>query len=545
MRMRMKTIPVDVPRTRRRHNLRVLTSLPAGKIVPVAAVPILRGDAATVTLQLAVQMQQTVQVLMNGIDVVVQAWLVPNLAHDRFRTQDDLDLSWAGEPRVPGEPVVPYIERDEGGTHGENEILMRLGRHYKPTDLINLSYQEVYNAIVNYRRRNVSPKLELRDRLDHSLAQAFWYRNQFQHIVPDFDQALQEGEVALSLSEARMPVRGIGVGTAASQTQADQNVKTTVSASEVFDAHYRTSSHDVYLQADPAAPGLLDVYAELQANGIKVSLANIKLAEQTQAWARLRTQYNQLPEEYLIDHLMDGLNIVEQGLKYPILLHADHTQIGMSKRYASDGASLTESVVDGATNMAMRFATPRIDCGGVIMVTMEIMPEQLFERQEDPWLHCPDADSLPHYLRDELDPQKIMVVPNRHIDVDHDQPNDTFGYAPNHYKWNQFGPAIGGRFYRPEVDAPFDEDRQYIWAVETQNPQLTTDFYLVPEDIHLKPFHTSTIDPFDVVGRGEAGITGLTVFGPALIESTNDYEKVMARVDQSRIVKPDEEEEEA
>lgn len=78
-----------------------------------------------------------------------------------------------------------------------------------------------------------------------------------------------------------------------------------------------------------------------------------------------------------------------------------------------------------------------------------------------------------------------------------------------------------------------------IWAVETQNPTLTADAYLVPEDIHLKPFWTSTIDPFDVITLGQAEITGNTVFGGLLIEATadSDYEKVLERVEQGRIEK--------
>ena len=36
---RMKTTPVAVPKTGRNHNVVVQTSLPAGRMVPVAAIP--------------------------------------------------------------------------------------------------------------------------------------------------------------------------------------------------------------------------------------------------------------------------------------------------------------------------------------------------------------------------------------------------------------------------------------------------------------------------------------------------------------------------
>jgi len=69
---------------------------------------------------------------------------------------------------------------------------------------------------------------------------------------------------------------------------------------------------------------------------------------------------------------------------------------------------------------------------------------------------------------------------------------------------------------------------------------LTEDAYLVPADIHLKPFVSSLIEPFDCLASGMATITGNTVFGGALIESTaiSDYDKVLERVNTTRIEQP-------
>uniref|UniRef100_UPI0013B3E98E hypothetical protein n=1 Tax=Escherichia coli TaxID=562 RepID=UPI0013B3E98E len=39
--------------------------------------------------------------------------------------------------------------------------------------------------------------------------------------------------------------------------------------------------------------GAPDVFAEMQQNGITVSLSNIEMARKTQAFAKLRQQYNQ------------------------------------------------------------------------------------------------------------------------------------------------------------------------------------------------------------------------------------------------------------
>ena len=233
---------------------------------------------------------------------------------------------------------------------------------------------------------------------------------------------------------------------------------------------------------------------------------------------------------------MDGLTIPEQAFAQPMLIGEKTTVFGMSKRYASDAANLTESVVNGATFLDLSIQLPTIPTGGVIMVVAEITPDQIFERQKDPFLHIQNAEQFPHYLRDTLDPEKVEAVPNDYVDVDHDTPNATFGYAPLNYAWNIEAPRIGGRFHRPDVDAGFDEDRQRIWAAETKNPTLSTDFYLCT-NIHTKPFVVTNQDPFECVTQGDLLIRGNTVFGGVLVEATNDFDKVLAVAPQERLNK--------
>jgi len=282
--------------------------------------------------------------------------------------------------------------------------------------------------------------------------------------------------------------------------------------------------------------GFPDVFAELQDNGITLSLANLEMAKKTAAFARLRTQYTGHDDEYIIDMLMSGLTVPEQAWKQPMLLADQNTVFGMSKRYATDGSNLTESVVNGMTMIEQRFRLPPAPMGGVVMMVVEVTPDQLFERQKDPYLYTVSVDTLPDALRDTLDPEKVSIVKNEDIDLDHSEPNDTFGYAPLNHEWTRGIPAIGGKFYRPEVDASFDEDRQRIWAVETADPVLSEDFYLCTT-MHQKPFVETTGDNFELLMRGEAAIRGLTVFGGELIESSDDYEKVEAQQPRERIDK--------
>ncbi len=553
--MRTETRPIATPRTMRRHSARGITSLPAGKMVPIAAFPLLREDGVrSGRLRFSFEMMETAEILMNAINVDVKAYLVPHLAFERFNgSMDQLNRSYEGKPPIDGQPVVPYFRTSAAGS-ALSEIDKYLGLHAKQGTEINIAYREAYNLIWNFRAKNRSPDLALRSVTAPGLAPAFWSHDMFRHIVPDFDQAAIDGAVKLDLVSARIPVSGIGLwadGPAAGPFDSpnwrdsdmkfesvDPAYKGRIKRADGVDVKPSPTnrwSRNLAVQENPDLPGFPEIFAELAEAGVSISLSNLELAKKTQAFARLRQKYN-AHDDWIINLLMDGITIPEQALTQPMLLAEKRTIFGMAKRYASDGASLTESVVNGATYLDMSIQCPRIGTGGVIMIVAEITPDQLFERQEDPYLHTTNVESLPQYLRDTLDPEKVDIVKNSRIDVDHDQPNDTFGYEPMNARWNINCPRVGGRFYRPKVDAGFDEDRQRIWAVETKNPRLSTDFYLCT-NIHTKPFVVTNQDPFEVVTQGDVFIEGNTVFGGHLVEATDDYEKVLALAPTERVEK--------
>ncbi len=536
--VRTRTDALSFPRSIRRHNARAITSLPAGKSVPIFASGLLREDAVrSGRLRFQFEMMETAEIIMNPINVRVMAYFVPMLALDRFQgSMDILNRSYKGEPPMDGETPIPFIETAAFGAHGANAIYKHLGFHGRPDQLVNTAYLEAYNQIQNLRRRNRSPKLSLRTRLQADLAPAFWLHEQFKHVVPNFDQAAIDGEVALSVADAKMPVRGLGLwGNPPSSSQQtvgsvreSGGVTTPVSATIGQRWSNQTSNFAVSLKEHPGFPGFPDVFAELASNGITVSLANIDLAKRTAAFAQMRKQYTGHSDEWLIDLLMQGITIPEQAFKQPMLIGERSTIVGMSKRYATDAGNLAESAVNGMTMIDLSLQLPRVGMGGVIMVLAEITPEQLFERQTDPFLMVKTVDDFPDALRDELDPVKVMTVPNEYVDVLHAQPTGTFGYAPNNYMWNVTAPRAGGKFLRPVSNTAFDEDRQRIWSAETVDPTLAEDFYLCTA-LHQKPFAVSTGDTFEVVTVGELFIEGNTQFGTPLIEASDDYEKVMEK----------------
>ncbi|WP_137934843.1 major capsid protein [Mesorhizobium comanense] len=545
MNTRTNPLPIDIPRTNRVHTGRGITSLPAGKMVPIFAAGLHREDAiASGQMRFSFELQETVEVLMNAVRVDVKAYIVPMLAFDRFQgSMDMLNRSFEGMPPLEsGGTVIPFIETMAGPAYKTNDILTYLGLHYRTGVQINTAYIEAYNQIWNYRATNRSKSLALRTRLQANLAPAFWNHEMFKHVVPDFDQAKADGNVALNVVNSKLPVTGISYK--GSVTPASGLVgKETGGATKTYaKGMYTDAQNGWYLKltdaSTTAANAVPEIFAEMAQNGITVSLANIELAKKTQAFARLREQYAGHSDEFIVNILMDGIAVPDQALREPMLIGEASTIFGFGKRYATDGANLTKSVANGATFVDLNIRMPRLNTGGVLMIVAEVTPEQLFERQKDAFLHMSNNEAdRPKFLRDYLDPEKVAVVPCEYVDLDHATPNATFGYAPMGYQWNVTAPHIGGRFYRPKVNAAFDEDRQRFWAVETVNPTLGPDFYLCT-NIHTKPFAVTNQDIAEVVIQGDLIINGNTQFGPALIEASNDYAKVLAEVDQTRIVKP-------
>lgn len=514
--------PVSVQKSKRMDEVIALTSAPAGKVLPLAVIPMLREDSLSGMFRISAEMMETAETLMNSVHLTVMAHYVPPLAFERFRDMGQVNRSYMGEPETEGGTPIPYFstmafDRDA-------PFWRTLGVHAQQGETVNATYVEAYNAVINFRRKARSSKLPLRTELDTTLAPAFWKQTAFGHIKPDFEQAMIDGEVDLATA-SNVPISGIGLAGGTS------------SPYSVYESNGEYVTYDSY--GTPRAKwnqvtGLPEIYAELASDGIKLSLANLELAKKTAAFARIRENYNGVDDEHIIDLLMQGIRVNEAELKNPLLLAKKETIFGYQKRYATDAGNLAQSATNGAASVDLMVRAPAMQMGGVIIITAEIVPDQLHERQLDKYLYTTDTAALPRFDRDWLDPEKVEVVPNKQVDVLHGTPDGTFGYAPLNHNWKRRIPRIGGKFYRPTVDAAFDEDRQRIWAVETVDPQLTEDFWLC-NNFHQKVFADTVSDPFEVVTVGAAEITGNTVFGGGLMEATGDYDAVDAIVDKSRI----------
>lgn len=530
----ISTAPIATEKSVRGDEIRALTTCKAGKVVPVAYVPVLREDRVSrARLRLSLDMAETIHPLMNAVNVTAYVHFVPFLAFERFNgSMDAFNRSYQKIAELHNSTAIPFFT--SVNFDRAHDFWKKLGVHWVQGQPINAAPLEAYNEMINFRRKARSDKLPLRTSLQNDLATAFWKNTNMMHVVPDFDQAAMDGEVELQFTTSRLPIVGIGKKTGANVVP-ETGVNVHENHTGIIDLYeYAAGTNNANFVFETGAGGTPQVFAEMRNAGVRVTLANIELAKQTAAFAKLREKYEGLDDDHIIDLLMEGIRVPDEALKQPILLDKKSTIFGYNERHAMDGASLDMSVTTGKTELELNFRTPAMNTGGIILVTVEIVPEQLYERQKDEFLGMLDPVFLPNFMRDYLDPEKVERVRNDHVDVQHSTPSATFGYAPLNHAWKRSLTRIGGKYYRPEADT-FVEDRQRFWSVEKANPTLTQDFYLVSNLPH-NVFLDTISDPFEILTVGSVEIVGNTVFGKMLEEDGDHYDTIMDQVDTGRIV---------
>lgn len=526
--MRLQTSPVNYPRTIRPDSNTLLTSARAGKTYPAGFIPVLPEDQVNTTrIGFNIHMDETAKVLANAVHVRAHAYFVSMAALDRFGgSMDQVAYAWAGKAGAPN--LMEYTSFVQA-THGE--FYEAVGIHHKVSDAVNSMYVEAYNKIINYRRQQVSITLPTRLVTNHTIARALWGQTAIARIVPTFDAALEQGQVPLALTNSQLSLVSAKAGNGGGVIAAASS-QTPVSGTGYFPAALGSE-----ITSDFTADTYTwdNIYAELGADSIGLTLASLEAAKKTQAFARMREKFAGNDNE-MIDLLMRGLRIPSAAFKDPILLGAGKATFGISQRYATDAANLDTYVTNGQANVQFDIRMPQQPTGGVIVVTYEIVPEPVFDRMADMFL-SETADTLPNALRDTLDVQKVDIVPNRYIDALHGTPSGTFGYQPMNARWARNHTRIGGRFMRTATANPSDEDQQNIWGVIVTDPVLDEDAFLVPTDLSHHVFLDTVADPFKVICNWNASIEGITQFGPALYEASGDYDAVAAEVD-TTIVDP-------
>lgn len=538
------------PRSVYSREVKALTSARGGQIVPLFASMVKRQDAIRASrISVKIEAEPMVQAIMNGQAVRVQATLVPFSAFERFGSLDVVNWSYMQQPNPHTNEVLPFFQM----VPIQGKFWDTLGVHIPKNETQgNSMFLEAYNAYVSWRYSMVSKRISPRAPLDTSLARAPWIDPLTGVIVPDYEQGIIDGEVKLALS-GQVNVRGIyqanSNGYSAESGSTFKNTDGETGLIGTFDSidkdgnplnrYLAGAQYMAAQEIDLNGDGVITaneifprVFADLsQANGV-VTLAAINQARNTARFAQVREsivkKYGRDPSDEMdnaiIDLLMQGIDVPHEFERMPQVLATVVTRMGMNRRWATDGDNLDKQVTTGGTTVELMVSCPRVNSGGVLLVTAEVVPEAIREERPLVEMLVNSIDDLPNAARDINNPHQIKAVRNLEISAYHDEPDNLFGYEPMNNHWRNPIVAIGGR-YKYDPQAVYSEDRQRFWKVDVENPVLTEDFYLCPEAMPHGPFADQASDPFTFVSVGILRVEGLTVFGRRLIENNHEYEQ--------------------
>lgn len=565
---RQQTSPVVFGRSVRPEDNIAMTSGYAGVVNIVDYFPLLPGDGCAGRFGVDIKLAQMPKPLQSGTSANIQAWFVPKSAFPQFTSREELMAAMAGETikalgqadRTPP-PYFSVISKGaNAATAADSAMFKQLGLHI-PNDpdggkvAINSDLIDAYNLVWNFRAAAHSSKITRRKyaaedlAASTSLARAFWPSARMAHIVPDYDRALVVGSFdldvaagALTLSSSTVPVllkEGAGGHVGILRKKADGTAAPAGSLSIGSGGGMTasgTGSPPVYFDPqDSLYANLDDLLIENSGGaGIPVTLQSIDKARTTQSFARLRTAYagNDATgfdnDSAIVALLMQGINVPQDAFKRPWLLDSQRVKIGLIERPATDGANLDKSVSEGRASVQLSCNVPVQDVGGIVIVTVEVMPERIDERQSDPHIMATTFDDLPNALRDIQREEPVDIVPNHRIDAGHTAPRGLYGYEPMNYKWKRNFTRLGGAFYQATPGAGFTENRANIWQTEIVDPSLNDLHWLAPEDFPHSVFSDEDAPAFEAKVRHIIAVNGLVQIGDVLAEDNGEMAAVEA-----------------
>lgn len=546
---RQSTSPVSFARSVRPDTAVLMSSGRAGVVQPVCFIPLLAGDSCSGRVGIDVQLKEMPKPLLNGAWANMQAWFVPKSAHPQFPGRDELLHARTGvtikslgsADRTPP-PFFTTLSGASVTTAAASDFFKRLGIHIPTGSQINTDLIDAFSVIYNFRLASHSSRLTRRKYASEDLAAsvalppAFWPSARFASVVPDYERALVVGSLDLDVIAGRFPVSGIGPAGTFTTAVAAGTIKETgntvaTSVPGVAALYGNVASTVTYMNVDPVTK-FPNIYAELAGQVIASTLADIDKARTTQAFAKLRAAYagNDATgfdnDDTIVAHLMQGIPVQPDDFKRPWLLDSARVPIGFAERHATDGANLSSSVTLGRASVTLKLNVPLQDVSGMIIVTVEVMPERIDERQSDEFLTAVVVGDLPNALRDVQRVEPVDIVPNRRIDAKHTTPGGLYGYEPMNAKWNRDFTRLGGDFYMATPGGGWTQNRSAIWQHEIVNPIFGTSHYLAPSPFPHDVFADHLADAFEVSCRHAVSIVGLTQIGDVLAENSDDYDVV-------------------
>lgn len=531
--MRQSTTPMTFKRTIRPDVADVMTTGFAGKVVPLTYIPLLRGDSASGRVGIDLDLAEMPRPTLNGISANFQAWFVPKSASPKFPGMDEFIHSYQGENikqiGVSDRTPASFFDNITGAdltTYKNSDLVKSLGIHIASSEA-NTDLAEAYALIWNFRAAAHSDNITRHDypseNLSNSttLGRAFWPSGRFNNVVPDYERALVVGSLDLDVIAGTVPVKSQSIKFGADATSAaslhTQIVPTTGSG----------TVPPTDTSGDYDFTGL--IWADMTGQNINVSLNDIDMARKTQAFAKARaamagndtTGFNN--DDALLAEMMQGLEVAEEHFNRPWLLDQKRVPFGMEERHATDAANLDDSVTTGRASTVLNLNVPQNDVGGIIMVTVEVLPDRLYERQGDPAVQLTTVAELPNALRDVQNVEPVDTVENWRIDAAHTSLTGAYGYEPQNAKWQRNFVRLGGNFFQATPGTPKVDQRLAIWQPDVVDPNFNDDHYLCPDPMPASVFALPSNPHFTAVARHNVAIAGLTQIGDILHENSDDY----------------------
>lgn len=532
---RQSSTPVPYENTLRPDNRVAMTSGRAGVVVPLGYIPVLPGESVGGNVGCDLKLAEMPRPLVNAVVANFQAWLAPKTAMPQFPGRDELNHAMTGDPikslgaadRSPP-PFFTTISGASLTTAAASDFFKALGLHIPTGSTINSDLIDAFNLIWNFRAAAHSSRLVRRQYASESIGNAttlppaFWPSGRFAHVVPDYEAALVQGSLDLDVLAGQLPVHWTERGAAHNEVGGALNA-TNVTIAPVR-ANVVDNGGTNGRWSDPSR-----IFAKLSGQTLEVTLSDIDKARIAQAYAKLHAAYagNDATgfdnEDTLVALLMQGINPGAENFKRPILLDSKRVPVGFAERFATDSANLDVSVVEGRAQCTLSLNTPKVDVGGVIIYTVEVLPERLDERMTDEWLMCTTFDHYPNPLRDIQRTLPVDMVLNRRVDAKHTTPAGLYGYEPMNLKWKRDVTALGGAFFKATPGGTEPETRAGLWLADIVNPVLNSHHHIAPQPFPHDVFADTLAPAFEVVARHVCSIVGNVQFGDVLTEANDDY----------------------
>lgn len=526
-----------------------MTSGRAGVVVPLGYIPVLPGESMSGRVGIDLKLAEMPRPLLNAVVANMQAWFVPKSAMPQFPGRDELNHAMLGLPikslGAADRSPPAFFTTITGATlitAAASDFFKTLGLHIPTGATINTDLIDAFNLIWNFRAAAHSSRLTRRDYASESIANsttlppAFWPSGRFAHVVLDYEQALIQGSLDLDVLAGRLPVDGIFfAGSTFTMTAAGTALRAVEASMDKTSVLNQQSAATGVMTFDTTGAGATlrpELYAVMGGQQFSVTLADVDKARVAQAYAKLHAAYagNDATgfdnDDVLVALLMQGINPGAENFKRPWLLDSKRIPIGFAERFATDSANLDVSVSEGRAQGTLSLNVPKTDVGGVVIYTVEVLPERLDERMSDEWLLCTTFDDLPNPLRDIQRTLPVDLVPNRRIDAKHTTPAGLYGYEPMNAKWKRDFTRLGGIFYEATPGAVITESRMGLWQTDIVDPDFEGTHHLAPVPFPHDIFADNLAPAFEAVARHVCSLVGNVQFGDVLTENNDDYDAV-------------------